>query len=381
MTKSLKEYCPKDCQLSVRKAIASIAGLFPVMQLHNPDSDPLPPLPAEQLVIEGLGRISVDKVGKALVISPGRAQSALAIREAQPTAKVTAWFVDSYRASRVSADSTINVACSPDLPDDRFDLIVLPVLRTGEAEMNRELIQQSYQRLQTGGHLIAAVNAPQDQWLHQQLKPFFDHVSCHTSEVGRTYIARRGSDLKRMRKFDCQITFPVDDRVLTTYSRPSVFSHRSVDMAARIMIREVDIPIGSNVVELGCGNGAVAIAAAHRTQTGQVYAIDSNTRAIECVQRAIDQQGITDLTAIVNHDGVLPQIAPCQIALLNPPYYGDFTIAKHFVTTATGLLAPGGHAWVITKDIDSYQQQEWPRMKWIGDRDVQGYQLITMEKF
>jgi 16S rRNA G1207 methylase RsmC len=350
------------------------------MHLNTVDTDPLPALPSEQLVIEALHRISLDKVGKALVISPGRAQAALAIHQAQPAANVTAWFVDSYRAARASVDPPINIACCPDLPEDRFDLIALPVLRTGEAEMNRELIQQSYQRLQNGGHLIAAVNAPQDQWLYQQLKLVFDHVSCQTSDAGRTYIARRDSDLRRSRKFDCEITFPVDHRVLTTYSRPSVFSHRSVDMAARIMIREVDIPSGSHVVELGCGNGAVAIAAAFRSQTGHVYAVDSNTRAVECVRRAIDKLGVTNLTAIVNHDGVLPQIAPCQIAMLNPPYYGDFSIAKHFVSTATELLVQGGHAWIITKDIDSYQQQEWPRMKWIGDRDVQGYQLISLEK-
>ena len=346
----------------------------------------LPPLPSERLAMRAMGQLAGKPIRDVIVMSPGRGQAAWLAEELWEDAKVASWFVDSHRAAqaKLAADQGGHgpeIVCETDLPESAYDLAILPVLKTGEAEMNRELLQQAHQRLRIGGQLIASVNAPADHWLQTQMQNLFDKVACHQEKDGWTYVGKKKKELKKVRRFDAEIEFRVGDRLLTTYSRPSVFSHRSMDTAARIMIREVEIPIGAKVLELGCGNGGVAMAAAIRSETGPVYAADCNTRAVQCVARGAEACGIENLTAILNHDGDFRgEVTPCDFALLNPPYYGEFSIAKHFVNTAIANVVSGGEIWIVTKQADHYHQQEWAGAIFESSRVVQGYDLIGYRK-
>ncbi|TWU57311.1 class I SAM-dependent methyltransferase [Rubripirellula reticaptiva] len=344
----------------------------------------LPALPSEELAIGAFPSIMDPSVKTCLVMSPGRGQAAFELERRYPGARVISWYVDSHRSSKASAmaqsqSTRVEIVCSADLPEVVVDLVVLPVLKNGEAEMNRDLLQQSYQRLRIGGHLVAAVNSPQDQWLLAQMQALFAKVHCQQTEAGWSYVAKKKSELKKVRSFAAEIEFRADGRLLKTFSRPSMFAHRSIDNAARVMMREVVIPEGANVLEMGCGNGAVALAAALRSRTGQVYAVDCNARSIQCVESAVAANEITNLTAILNHDGEL-DVLPCDIALLNPPYYGNFAISEHFIQTASNCLRPGGDVWVVTKQTDKYEDQNWPNLYCDSVKTVQGYDLICYRK-
>jgi 16S rRNA (guanine1207-N2)-methyltransferase len=342
----------------------------------------LPPLPSEQLLIDHLASSTRSSLASAIVMSPGRGQSANALAAAFPNSKVTSWFVDLHRAERARevTSEDVHVICQPDLPDTTWELALLPVLKTGEAEMNRDLIHQSWQRLTIGGELIAAVNSPKDTWLLNQLQALGPKVRCHDHATGRVYVVRKSSETFKPKNFDAEFTHRVDDRILSVHSRPSVFSHRSVDRAAAAMIRHAPIPEGSTVLELGCGNGAVAMAAAVRSQTGHAYAVDCNSRAVQCTERAAAQNQIKNLTAIVNHDGDLPNVPPCDIALLNPPYYGDFRIAEHFMVTAAKKLQSGGEAYVITKQTDRYLEYDWWPLEMTDRKTAQSYDLLRFTR-
>ncbi len=345
----------------------------------------LPPLPSEQLAMDHIAETSNEAPTNCLVMSPGRGQTAWLIERLYPDANIVSWFVDSHRAAEAeraakNVGSRVTITCHHDLPDASLDLAVLPVLRTGEAEMNRDLLQQAYQRLRIGGRMVASVNAPKDHWLLAQMQQLFAKVNCHSSPLGWLYIGRKQTELKKVRNFDSQIDFPVDERIITTFSRPSVFSHRSIDTAARVMIRQVAIPEGVNVLELGCGNGGVALAAAARSVSGTVYAVDSNARAVQCTRRAMQVNKIENMVVMLNHDGNLGEIQRCDIALLNPPYYGDFAIAEHFVNTAAKYLCVGGKVWAITKQAEKYHDREWSGLLFHEATKSQGYDLICYRK-
>ncbi|TWT95057.1 Ribosomal RNA small subunit methyltransferase C [Neorhodopirellula pilleata] len=336
--------------------------------------------------MDALQKLAVRALSDVLVMSPGRGQAAWLAETIWPEANVTSWFIDSHRAAQAElaagqAGHHPLIVCEMDLPEQAIDLAVLPVLKTGEAEMNRDLMQQAVARLRIGGTLITAVNSAADHWLQAQMQGLFAKVKCTRTEDGCVYEGVKKVELKKVRSFEAAIEFRVDDRVLTTYSRPSVFSHRSIDTAARIMIREVPITDGQNVLELGCGNGAVALAAAARSSSGNVYAVDCNARSVDCVRRAADRHQLTHVTAILNHDGQLDGVVmPCDIALLNPPYYGEFSIAKHFVNTAIRYVRTGGEIWIITKQADNYHDQDWKGAFFVSSVNVQGYDLICYRK-
>jgi 16S rRNA G1207 methylase RsmC len=352
-----------------------------------------PPLPSEQLIIDA---IDGSEFSSCLVVSPGRGQSGWRAKSMCPAAAVTLWYVDAFRASQAKssaaeADAQVAVVCGTDLPDGSVDLALVAVLQRGEAEMTREILQQAHQRLQIGGRLIAAVNNPADRWLREQLQAMFDKVHCRSSEAGWVYTATKHAPLRKLRRFEAEFVFRDGDRLIQMTTRPSVFSHRSLDAAARLLITYGDVQVGETVIDFGCGSGAVGIASAFRTGPdgpgpggpgpgGHVYCIDSNARAVQCATTNADTNGLTNVTAILNHDGILPEIPPCDVALLNPPYYGNFSIAEHFVHSASRLIRPGGRIVVVTKQADQYDSRTWPTLYQQSQIESGGYQLLTFRK-
>lgn len=343
------------------------------------NSDPSPtPLRCEQLLIESfpdnLPRLpqahllNEPQKLSALVISPGRAQAAEVLAQSGSFQTVHAWYLDLHDASQVSFEEssidesstaagnqpTVEVLCGADLPEESYDLITMPVLRRGEAEYTRDLLQQAHQRLVPGGQLAVAVDNPKDQWLHEQLQPMFDKVTNLRQTKGCVYWAKKTSELRKQKDFSCQFAFRDEGRLIQAFSRPGVFSHRRLDNGARQLMLTAEIGPQDNVLDMGCGCGSVALAAAFKT-SGQVFGVDSNARAIQCLKKGAELNGLTNIHAVWNADGQIELPVPLDVALANPPYFADNGIAQHFVDTAYSLLRPGGALLVVTKQPGWYE--------------------------
>jgi 16S rRNA (guanine1207-N2)-methyltransferase len=105
--------------------------------------------------------------------------------------------------------------------------------------------------------------------------------------------------------------------------------------------------------------------------------IDSNTRAIQCTEQGVTQNHVCGAQVLLNHDGQISIEADIDVALLNPPYYGDFTIAEHFVTTASRYLAPRGRVVIVTKQHTQYLRHAWTRLQLQQIQERSGYQILT----
>lgn len=344
---------------------------------------PLAPLPSDQLMINA---IESCEFVSCLVVSPGRGQPGWHAKSLCPTGVVTLWYNDAFRANQAAllaaeSDQDVEVVCGADLPDTPVQLAIVAVLQRGEAEMTRDLLQQAHQRLDIGGRLFASVNNPNDRWLREQMQAMFDKVQCRQADDGWVYTATKRVPLRKLRRFDAKFVFRDDDRLIQIMTRPSVFSHRSLDTAARLLITHSDLLPGDRVIDFGCGSGAVGIASAcHVGDAGHVYCVDSNARAVQCAAANADVNGLSNVTAMLNHDGRLPDVPPCDVALLNPPYYGNFSIAEHFVHSATGLIRSGGRVIVVTKQADQYGLRTWPGLFQESQHDASGYQLLIYRK-
>src|SRR6186997_1464242 len=112
------------------------------------------PLP-EQMLSDVIHEISGERI---LCGSIGRAQFADAAAASLPAAAVTCHFLDifpSEAARHAVAARRIRFLCTPDFPDEEFDVFGLPVKARGEAELTRDLIQAGYLRLVEGGRFLA----------------------------------------------------------------------------------------------------------------------------------------------------------------------------------------------------------------------------------
>jgi 16S rRNA (guanine1207-N2)-methyltransferase len=307
--------------------------------------------PAEQLLIEELPAL---EIGSILCTSLGRGQFARMAGSYFSSARVVCQFLDSYQAAQAmettgAGEGNVTVSCSPDFPDGPFDLVAIPVDPRGEAELTRDYLQSGYERLAVGGRLMAATSAPDDQWLHAELRKLFAKVTRRPGDRGVFYVAVKSGDLKKRKNFECEFAFRDQVRLIKAVSRPGVFNHRSLDAGARALLNTMHVREGDRVVDLGCGSGAVALAAAFRAGSITVVAVDSNARAVECTNRGAQINGLTNVTAIQNADGEVPDPGTYDLVLGNPPYFSDYRIAEIFLQGARRALKPGGRVLMVSK--------------------------------
>ncbi len=335
------------------------------------------PLLSEQILIETHPDWAGDQF---LVISPGRSQLGWQLRSQYPDAKVQAWYCDFYQASEAKvtakeAGYDLEILCAADLPDETYEAVFMPVLKRGEAELTRELMQQAHQRLKVGGYFAMSVDNPTDTWLHGQMRTFLDKVTVQQHSQGRAYWGRKTGELKRVRNFDCEFQFRDEDRLITAFSRPSVFSHRKLDDGARQLIKHVEIGPEDNVLDFGCGSGVVALACAGRT-SGRVIGVDANARAIECLQRGAEANGFQNVETILNANGQLGLSVKIDVALANPPYFGDQKIWQHFCEACLECLRVGGSLLIVTKQPTWFAEYLEPRLESLSVAQSGHYYLV-----
>ncbi len=308
----------------------------------------LPPLPSERLLID---RLPAFTGNSALVISPGRAQLAMHWADAKAYRSLTAWYLDLYSASTAAKEfgNQVEVVCSADLPVQQFDTVAMPVLKNSDSELTCDLMQQAHQRLKVGGQFAMAINHAGDRWVHEQLQRLYSKVSCDRGPDGCVYWATKHEELKKTKNYEAEFVYRDEGHTIRAISRPGVFAHRRIDAGARQLLNSVEIGPQDAVLDMGCGLGTLTLAAARRT-SGAVYGVDSNARAIQCLQHNAQLNELANINAILNADGNFDLPAPIDVALANPPYFGDDAISQHFVDTCLAHLRTGGALLVVTKN-------------------------------
>jgi 16S rRNA (guanine1207-N2)-methyltransferase len=322
---------------------------------------------AEQLLIDELPAIREMRI---LSTSLGRGQFAGAAARQIPGALVTLHELDIHLADEArrfleqetnveggAGEGGVRVVCSADFPETDFDLAALPVDFRGEAELTRELLQAAHTRLVIGGRLLAATGNAEDQWLHDELRKLFPKVTRRPSETGVLYLATKHAPLKKLKQYEARFAFRDRDRLIQAVSRPGVFNHRGLDAGARALVNTMQVAEGARVLDLGCGSGVVAFAAALRAPGVAVVAVDSHARAIDCTERGAAQNGLTNLRAILNAEGETGEPGSFDLVVGNPPYYSDYRIAEIFLQGARKALRPGGTLLIVTKAVAWYEER------------------------
>ena len=321
-----------------------------------------PPRPAEQLLIDYLPKLKGERV---FCTTLGRGQFATAVADRDPSARVVCWFLDRFAqlqsAQQIGARAEkFELLCLADPPTETFDLAALPFQRQGEVELVRDQLQLAHERLAIGGTLVASTDNADDSWLNEQLHALFDKVSRYAVTGGVIYVAVKNKPLKKVKNFACEFAFrdafSSDQRLIHLRSRPGVFSHRSLDTGARALIESMQLTPGQRILDIGCGSGAVALAAAFRAEGVTAHGIDSNPRAVEAVQWAATRNEITTVTAALDCDGSSLEPASYDLALGNPPYYSNFRLAEIFIEIACRALKPTGELLLVTKMPDWYER-------------------------
>jgi 16S rRNA G1207 methylase RsmC len=315
--------------------------------------------PPEQLLILLLPELPASRL---LCNTLGRAQFAAAFAQQHGDSQVTCWFLDLYQRQESQRafgplPANLRLICEADPPAEEFDLVAWGFHQRGDGELAREMLQAGHQRLVIGGRMIAATDNPRDRWLHQQMDKLFAKVTRRPSESGVVYLATKTEPLRKVKNYAAEFAFRDGERLIHLRTRPGVFSHRELDGGARALIKALRTGAGV-IADLGCGSGAVGIAAALRGEGSRVHSVDSNPRAIEATRWAAERNGLGNrVIALLDCDGNGLAPGVHDLVLANPPYFSGHRIDELFVAAAERALAPGGRLLVVTKLPEWFEER------------------------
>jgi 16S rRNA (guanine1207-N2)-methyltransferase len=132
--------------------------------------------------------------------------------------------------------------------------------------------------------------------------------------VGQQYFAERPT--ARRRPGTVHVVLP--DLHLELETDSGVFSPGRLDPGTRLLLEAAPRPPGAgNLLDLGCGYGALALVLAARSPGAQVWAVDVNRRALELCARNAQGAGLPNVRCGPPDDPAVP--ASFRLIWSNPP--------------------------------------------------------------
>jgi 16S rRNA (guanine1207-N2)-methyltransferase len=158
-----------------------------------------------------------------------------------------------------------------------------------------------------------------------------------------------------------------------------MFSPGRLDPGTRLLLERAPPPPASgDLLDLGCGYGALALVLAARSPAARVWAIDVNSRALELCARNAARAGLANVRCAAPGDSSVP--GSFRLIWSNPP----IRIGKQALHQLLGQwltrLVPGAAAYlVVQRNLGSDSLQRWLQESgWPTERAAarSGYRLL-----
>lgn len=151
-----------------------------------------------------------------------------------------------------------------------------------------------------------------------------------------------------LRGSDADVSFPL-------FAFGATFGGPTLDHGSRLLLstlREAPPARHARVVDLGCGNGVLAVAAALLYPQARVIATDQSAAAVAATRVTAGEAGVAERVAIHRADAT--EAVPAgwaDLVLLNPPFHSGATVhagvGHRLIASCARALAPGGELRLV----------------------------------
>jgi 16S rRNA (guanine1207-N2)-methyltransferase len=148
------------------------------------------------------------------------------------------------------------------------------------------------------------------------------------------------------------------DVAFTMTTDRGVFSHGHLDTGTSLLLRSAPAPASSgDLLDLGCGSGAIALTMALRSPGARVWAVDVNARALELTAANAARNGLAVRTELP--DGV-PEDVRFATIWSNPPIrIGKAQLQTLLLRWLSRLTPDGAAVLVVQKHLGADSLQRW----------------------
>ena len=153
--------------------------------------------------------------------------------------------------------------------------------------------------------------------------------------------------------------FTVEGRVLTIATDRGVFARKGLDAGTEVLLDAVPRPpVCGNLLDLGCGTGAIALALATRSPEATVHAIDVNPRAVELCRLNAQRNGLSNVSCSL--DTELDPDLTFDVIWSNPPIRIGKEELHRLLATWLSRLSKGATAWlVVNRNLGADSLSVW----------------------
>jgi 16S rRNA (guanine1207-N2)-methyltransferase len=293
--------------------------------------------------------------------------------------------MDLYQAERLTtelaeAGVTADVRALPDLWDlpGPFGSAICMPARGGERELKIDMVEQGFHVLRPGGAFIVWSSYEDDPFFPGLLKKVFGRPHEHREGPDTVlWCARQGERPRRRHEvvFHARVG---DGPSLPFVSRPGVFSYGRLDDGARALVEVADVQPGDRLLDIGCGTGAVGVLAAQRAgPDGFVAFVDSNVRAVALAELNARANGVPHFQAVASSGVEGPPEGSFDLALANPPYFANSSIAHLFIERARDLLKRDGRFYLVTRQPEIVAEPVGETFGRVEAMERRGYTILT----
>lgn len=151
----------------------------------------------------------------------------------------------------------------------------------------------------------------------------------------------------------------LSDVAFTMLTDRGVFSHGHLDTGTSMLLRQAPAPSPTgDLLDLGCGSGAIAITMALRSPSATVWAVDVNERARQLASDNARRNKITNLEVVAPDR--LPADVRFSTIWSNPPIRIGKAALHALLERWLPLLTPDGVAiLVVQKHLGADSLQRW----------------------
>jgi 16S rRNA (guanine1207-N2)-methyltransferase len=156
-----------------------------------------------------------------------------------------------------------------------------------------------------------------------------------------------------------EISVTLDGRKVSVTTAGGVFSPDHVDTGTQVLLEHLDqAPPSGNLLDIGCGWGAIALALALHSPHATIWAVDVNDRSLELTRMNVARLGLTNVRVC------RPQEVPDDLVFSgiwsNPPIRVGKEVLHEILLTWLPRLEVDADAYlVVQKNLGADSLQRW----------------------